>query len=144
MPQKIEAPNATDIDSIAQQLAHARELVHSVLGSGLNGTESDLALLQRVLDAKVVEPEATYSLQTLGIAFGHVFINNNQDYDLWMVEDEYGRDPAIRFKQTSLLVFPQTMLSKRIEDGEHVDVAQLYEVLREDLEAIRRDNYASS
>jgi hypothetical protein len=35
-------------------------------------------------------------LQALGIAFGKVFVENNEFYDWWMVEDEFGRDPAIR------------------------------------------------
>lgn len=46
-----------------------------------------------------------------------------------MVEDEYGRDPAIRYKRSSLLAFPRTMLSKRVEDGESVNVVELYDGL---------------
>jgi hypothetical protein len=62
-------------------------------------------------------------------------------YDWWMVEDEYGRDPAIRYKETTLLVFPQTMISKRVEDGVPVDVQDMYNGLCERLEEIRVENY---
>ena len=48
-----------------------------------------------------------------------------------MVEDEFGRDPAIRYKETTLLLFPLTMISKRIEDGELVNVMAIYEGLEE-------------
>lgn len=58
-----------------------------------------------------------------------------------MVEDEYGRDPAIRYKETTLLVFPQTMISKRVEAGEAVDVRVMYEGLCKQLEEIRAENY---
>jgi hypothetical protein len=58
-----------------------------------------------------------------------------------MVEDEYGRDPALRYKDTTLLVFPQTMISKRIEDGEGVDVRELFDGLRERVEEIRAENH---
>ena len=58
-----------------------------------------------------------------------------------MVEDAYGRDPAIRYKATTLLAFPRTMISKRVEDGEAVDVRALFDGLRERLEQIRAENY---
>ncbi|HET6827360.1 MAG TPA: DUF3806 domain-containing protein [Ramlibacter sp.] len=141
MTQKIEAPSGEDIERIAQQLLHAQEVVLEATGSQLSGGMADLALLQRVLDFKFLEPEATYSLQALGIAFGKVFVENNAHYDWWMIEDEYGRDPAIRYKETTLLVFPQTMLSKRIEEGEDVDVEAMYSGLCEQLEEIRLENY---
>jgi hypothetical protein len=141
MRQTIEAPNAQDIDTIAHMLLHADDLVQSVLGKNLSGKETDLALLQSVLDSGTVEREATYSLQALGIALGKVFVENVPDYDWWIVEDEYGRDPAIRYQQTTLLAFPQTMISKRIEEGRDVRVDKLYHGLRERLEDIRLRDY---
>ena len=141
MNQRIEAPNTEDIDHIARQLIHASGLVEEVLGAGLSGEPSDLAMLQNVLDKKVIEREATYSLQALGMAFGKVFVNNNEGYDWWMVEDEYGRDPAVRYRDTSLLAFPQTMISKRVEDGEDVAVVELYEGLKSHLQRVLAENY---
>jgi hypothetical protein len=40
-----------------------------------------------------------------------------------MVADEYGRDPALRCPGTTVIVFPLTMISKRIEAGESVSVS---------------------
>jgi hypothetical protein len=141
MPQTIEAPTDFDVDQIAQQLVHAGEVIERATGNGLTGGLGDLAFIQAALDARLIEPEATYSLQALGVAFGKVFIENNMSYDWWMVEDEYGRDPAIRYKETTLLVFPQTMISKRVEDGVPVDVQDMYNGLCERLEEIRVENY---
>ena len=42
------------------------------------------------------------------------------------IEDEYGRDPALIFEGTSIVVFPLTMISKRIEKGEDIDVYDLF------------------
>jgi hypothetical protein len=144
MSQHVEAPTEQDVERIARQVLHADELVSAATGKSLSGGLIDLALLQQVLGAKLVEPEATYSLQALGVAFGKVFVNNNEHYDWWMVEDEYGRDSAIRYKETSLLVFPQTMISKRVEDGTEFSVRELYEGLQDQLEAIRVENYAGA
>ncbi|MEO8389223.1 DUF3806 domain-containing protein [Polaromonas sp.] len=136
---KIEPPNKKDVRWIAERLVHADDLVYSALGKHLEGQLSDLALLQQVIDRNLVEREATYSLQALGLAFGKVFVNANENYDWWMVEDEYGRDPAIRYGETSIRVFPQTMISKRVEDQIEVNVRALYDGLLEQLDQIRRE-----
>ena len=131
--QKIEPPTEKDIENIAMGVVHAGQVIEQALDEDLDGTRQDLALIQRVLDQGLVEPEATYTLQAFGLAFGRVFLNEFPDYDWWMVEDEHGRDPAIRYKETSLLVFPMTMISKRIEDGEPFDVAELFDGLAKQL-----------
>jgi hypothetical protein len=141
MEQKIAAPTRADLRAIAMQLMHASELVSEATGLALAGTVADLAALQKVIDSKIVEPEATYSLQALGLAFGKVFIGTQANYDWWMVEDEYGRDPAIRYKQTTLLLFPKTMISKRIEDGKAVNVTEMFEGLQETVREVLAEHY---
>jgi hypothetical protein len=130
---KIEPPTEKDIENIAMGVVHAGQVIEQALDEDLDGTHQDLELIQRVLDQGLVEPEATYTLQAFGLAFGRVFLNEFPDYDWWMVEDEHGRDPAIRYKETSLLVFPMTMLSKRIEDGDPFDVPELFDGLAKQL-----------
>jgi hypothetical protein len=131
--QKIEPPTEKDIENIAMGVVHAGQVIEQALDEDLDGTQNDLALMQRVLDQGVVEPEATYTLQAFGLAFGRVFLNEFPDYDWWMVEDEHGRDPAIRYKESSLLIFPMTMISKRVEDGEPFDLAELFDGLAKQL-----------
>jgi hypothetical protein len=130
---KIEPPTEKDIENIAMGVVHAGQVIEQALEEDLDGTHQDLELIQRVLDQGLVEPEATYTLQAFGLAFGRVFLNEFPDYDWWMVEDEHGRDPAIRYKETSLLVFPMTMISKRIEDGDPFDVCELFDGLAKQL-----------
>lgn len=139
--QTIEAPTEDEITSIARTLIHANDVCMEALGTGLDGTLADLPRIQQIVDSGFVAREATYMLQALGMAFGKVFVNDNNGYDWWMVQDEYGRDPAIRFQRTSLLAFPRTMLSKRMEDGQPLNVLELYEQLRERLSELVDDGY---
>jgi hypothetical protein len=141
--QTISAPSEDDITAIARALIHADELSRDVVGESLDGTEEDLARIQGILDRGSVEREATYSLQALGMAFGKVFVEQTPDYDWWMVEDEYGRDPAIRYKKTSLLTFPRTIISKRIEDGEKVDIVELFYALQRRMAELVAQGYAA-
>src|SRR6185437_6554197 len=132
--QKIEAPTEDDVARIARQLMHAGSVAEEISGKSLDGTLADLTVLQEILDARAIERDATYTLQALGIAFGRVFLQSHPGYDWWMVEDQEGRDPAVRYRNTTVLCFPQTMLSKRIEEGETVNVAELFGQLSQRLE----------
>ena len=45
----------------------------------------------------------------------------------WVIaEDEYGRDPALAVPGKTVLLYPLTMISKRVEAGEAVDVFDLF------------------
>ena len=54
-----------------------------------------------------------------------------------MVEDEYGRDPCLVVDGTSIMLFPLTMISKRIERGEEVDVFDIFNALADDVEKLK-------
>jgi hypothetical protein len=56
--------------------------------------------------------------------------------DWTMVSDEYGRDPALRYKKTDTVFFPLTMISKRVERDEPVDVNWLLEQSGEHFERL--------
>lgn len=140
--QTILAPDEEWITYIAKMWLLGSEVSQQVLGEEMDGTEEDLRRLQSILNTGTLHPNQTQQLQALGIVFGKVFVNLTPDYDWWVVEDEYGKDACVRYKQTTLLAFPQTMISKRIEDGEDVNVSELFSGLRERLETLRKDGYA--
>jgi hypothetical protein len=94
-----------------------------------------LGTLRALLTAKVFKPEQTYELQSMGIVLGDVFVQD-MGFTWVMVSDEHGRDPAIRFKNTSVILYPLTMISKRIERGEAVDVFDLYNGLADHVQQL--------
>ena len=58
---------------------------------------------------------------------------------LWIiVEDEYVRDPAIRMPKSSIFLYPMTMISKRIERGEKVNVFDLFNSVAAQAEELQR------
>jgi hypothetical protein len=71
-------------------------------------------------------------LQCLGVAFGDV-LASELPLRWVMVTDEYGTDPTLRFKDTSLNVNALTMISKRVERDEAVNVSELLRKTREQL-----------
>lgn len=99
-----------------------------------------LRLLDTIIKSKWIAPNETYKLQCLGVTLGDAFV---QKLGLeWIaVEDEYGRDPAVRLKGTSIILFPLTMISKRIEKGENVDVHDLFEGVCRKIEEMKIKGY---
>ena len=73
----------------------------------------------------MIEPHETFKFQCLGIALGDAFV---QKFGMeWiMVDDDSGRDPAVRIPGTTVVLFPLTMISKRVERGEAVNVLELF------------------
>ena len=100
--------------------------------STLRKTVADLSVLQRLIDDKVFKKSQTYQLQSLGIAFGDV-LASGLPLRWVMVTDEYGTDPTLRFKGTTVQINALTMISKRIEKGEKVNLSELLRITREQL-----------
>ena len=53
------------------------------------------------------------------------------------VEEENETDPALLLSDTILILFPMTMISKRIERGESFDIYEFYVRLKEDVNEIK-------
>lgn len=97
--------------------------------------EGKLAVIRANLAQGWVSAEDTWKLQSLGVALGDALA---QDLMLdWVtVDDEYGRQPALSWPGTSILLFPLTMISQRLEEGEALDIDTMYETTRERLTEI--------
>jgi uncharacterized protein DUF3806 len=98
----------------------------------LTRTKQDLPILQGLIDEGVFNKSQTYELQSLGVAFGDVLVS---EFPLrWvMVTDEFGTDPTLRFKQTTVQINALTMISKRVERGEPVKLSELLSITRAQL-----------
>ncbi|HKR82805.1 MAG TPA: DUF3806 domain-containing protein [Terriglobales bacterium] len=88
--------------------------------------------MQKLLDDHSFKKSEAYELQSMGVVFGDVLTS---EFPLrWvMIADEYGTDPALRFKKTSINVNALTMISKQVERDEDVDV---YELVRKTADAL--------
>jgi hypothetical protein len=116
---------AEDAHRLDQHRALITAIVKQRYGTGsLTRSERDLPVLQRLLDDKAFRKSQTYELQSLGVAFGDVLTS---EFPLrWvMITDEFGTDPTLRFKQTSTNINALSMISKRVERDENVDLFDL-------------------
>ena len=98
----------------------------------LTRTKSDLPILQKLIDENIFNKSQTYELQCLGVAFGDV-LASELPLRWVMVTDEFGTDPTLEFRETSMRVNALTMLSKRVEKDEPVNLQWLIDKIREQL-----------
>ena len=121
-------------------LETARDWVrgHSAPGTeqAFDSWERKLQIISAILTNGWIEPHETWKLQALGISFGDA-LAQVLDLEWVVVDDEYGRSPALAVAGTSIRLFPQTMISKRIERGVTVDVYELFSATRRSVEDAR-------
>jgi hypothetical protein len=91
--------------------------------------DGKLELLDIIIKSNWIEKDEKYKLQCLGITIGDTLVQG-LNFTWIEVEDEYGTDPALKLDDTSLILFPLTMISKRIEKNEKVDVFELFEKVK--------------
>jgi Domain of unknown function (DUF3806) len=85
-----------------------------------------LRLLEVIVREGWVGKDETLKLQCLGVTFGDA-LAQSLGMEWVTVIDEYGRDSALRKAGTTIVIFPLTMISKRVERGEIVNIAALFE-----------------
>ena len=137
--QKVTALTPADSGHLREQEAAVLVLLRKRYGNvALKHSEADHELLQRLIDDKALAPTQTYELQCLGVVLGQVF-SSRTPFHWVMVEDQYGRDPALEYPNTTVIIFPLTMISKRVEDGREVKVASIYRAVLQRAQEIKAD-----
>lgn len=125
MVQKFMPPSDVDLLDLETKRRWVRGHYVSNAEENYRTVEGKLTLLNTILLNNWIRPDETLKLQCLGIVFGDA-LEQSLGLEWQVVEDEYGRDAALVQHGTSIVIFPQTSISKRIEAGEAVNAFQLF------------------
>ena len=124
-----------DIEQLAhmdRQRAFVSQFVATHLPNRrITGTKEDFAVLQAIVDSRLIDKDNTWKLQSLGIIFGDALITAIDGLAWWEMSDKWGTDPVLRYRTSTLQMGAMTMISKRVEDGRDVNVKQIAEWLAE-------------
>jgi hypothetical protein len=126
MAQKMEALSDDDTRRVEQQGTRVRDHYDPDARDQYQTIKGKLRLLDTIISSGWIESTETWKLQSRAIAFGNA-LAEKMGLSWVAVEDEYGRDPALHDHGTSIVVFPATTISKRVERGERVDVRELFD-----------------
>lgn len=123
-----------DLRKTEAQRAQVQTLAQRHLGVTLGArTDTDLDAIQRLLDRELVARDDEYGQQALGVALGDSLARDHRTLAWAVVDDQYGHSRALRYRDTANLFFPVTMISKRVQAGERVDVRALYDQVAADV-----------
>jgi hypothetical protein len=94
--------NTTLLTPMAKQREFVAALVAKNFAAKLTKTVSDFTLLQKIVDMRLLRRDQTWELQALGVCFGDALAGNVPGLKWVQVTDEYGTDPTLRFKNSSI------------------------------------------
>ena len=139
MTQIIEVQNQDDSADLAAKRDWVKGHYEPHAQQKYETVEGKLALVDAILENGWVTATDTLKLQCLGITFGDA-LAQHMGLTWVTVEDEYGRNPALQLAGSSVLVFPMTSISKRVERGEIVDVYDLFNAACKTIRTTARDS----
>ena len=143
MDQRVTKLEAADIANLESARHWVREHFEPDAQRKYQLVQEKLRLLQSILDAGWINPTETAKLQSLGVALDALAQELHMEWV--MVEDDAGCDPALKMPGTTVILFPLTMISKRVESGDTVDVADLFaKVVERTRELAARPDYRLS
>lgn len=125
--QRISEPSTTDRLFMQQQRDLLADLTSRNFGRQFNGNKDhDLALLQRLLDQRLVRAEQTRELQAMGIILGDT-LADELGMEWVIYEDRVGRSRALRLGDSDNYLFPVTMIARRQEADNRTPVVEIYQ-----------------
>lgn len=101
----------------------------------LSQTVEDFAVLQRLCDEDAMAQANYGTWVAVGVAFGDALMHRIPGLSWQMTSDQYGTHAVLRFQDTGLSIAAPTMLWKRIERGEGIDIVHLANELKMIVEA---------
>jgi hypothetical protein len=132
MPKFNELSAADRVRLDQQRAKVAATAKQKYVTGGLTKSVADLPVLQRLIDDNAFNETQTYELQSLGVAFGDV-LASELPLSWAIVTDEYDTDATLRYKDKPVNINALTMISKRVERGEAVNLVQLLQTTRDQL-----------
>ena len=127
---RYQALSGLELRRLKAQRKIVRELARRHVGRPTTGASlEDLRVIQAILERAGLERDQTFELQALGVALGDVMAAQ-LGLEWIALQDDFGRSRALRFGETDVVIFPVTMISKRIEAGLPVSVEELWEKTR--------------
>ena len=122
---------------MASQRRNLSELIYRQLGvAKLHGDLDDLKILQRLVDDQLIDKDDVKGWQAAGVVFGDL-LAEQLDLHWVQIEDEFGVSKALQWKKTDNFVFPITMLSKRQQWGQPIDLRAIYAKVKSEVAQFR-------
>jgi hypothetical protein len=117
-----------DKNKMQQQEDQINSLAKSKMGLSLHKNWDDIALLQQIIDRKLVAANDSSTQEAMGVVLGNVMQADFPAHLQWKIyKDKLGRSRALCIKGTEECLFPVTMLSRRMRLEMTIKVSEVYD-----------------
>jgi hypothetical protein len=139
LAQSIQRAAQDDRDQIAAHAATVLEMLRARYGDvQLHRTEDDLRLLQRLHDDGGLQAGQERELEAVGIVFGEVLAARTPLK--WITVEWQGeRSLGLKYPNSNIIVFPGSMIAKRVNRGERVEFESLFRSTVDHVEQMKDD-----
>lgn len=131
--------SSIDKQYMADQRASIDDLARRNFGRYITGQkDNDIAVMQRLLDDAIVTSADVKLLQAMGIILGSLLAEErNLNWIVYI--DAVGRSRALQVTGFDReFIFPTTQISRKVEVGSKVNVAEVYDILERSISDIRK------
>lgn len=117
-----------DKNKMYQQEEAVNALAKSKMGLSLHKNWDDMALLQQIVDRKLVASNDSSTQEAMGVVLGNIMQADFPSHLEWKVyEDSIGRSKALCVKNTKACLFPVTILSRRMRLDMPINISTIYD-----------------
>lgn len=135
---RVEALSSIDLKFMQDQRDFIDDVARRQLGLQLRDeNDHDLRLLQALLDRQVVDQDNIRGLQAMGVILGDS-LKRKEGLNWVIYVDKYGRSRALAVPGQDEVIFPITMISRRAEVGNRVNVNEIYQKAQAAVAEIRK------
>jgi len=133
-PQRVAAPDAQDLARLQRgRMLIERYLANDDARSKFQTVPGKLGALRAIMKIETIRPGKKDLLDALGIVLGDTFVQDMGFH--WVVlGDALGSHLAIRYRRSNIFLDPLTMIARRVQHGEQIDVLDLYNEAAADVE----------
>ena len=96
----------------------------------------DIDNLQKVVDSGKFNKNQRSAWESFGIAFGTILVNEMDGMEWVTVIDGAKEFPALRFADSSLMVYPMSLIWNKVRNGEKVNLKEEFESIKAEVEKI--------
>lgn len=125
-----------EINVINESYDWAVTTLKKQLTKDFTASGKDIDNLQKVVDSGKFNKNQRSAWESFGIAFGTILVNEMDGMEWVTVIDGAKEFPALRFADSSLMVYPMSLIWNEVRNGEKVNLKEEFESIKAEVEKI--------
>lgn len=132
--QEIIPVRILEIGEINEAFDWVLTTVKKTLSKDFTSQESDIERLQKLIDGGKLPTDQRHVWNKIGLALGTIVENEMEGMEWVTVVDGRNEYPALRFKQTSLLFHPSSLIWNQVKGKQSLSLKEIFDSIKNQVE----------